>query len=179
MIEYLLRRNSAKYQGTTDTAALHIERCIFESGLRPGDKLPSHGELQELLGASQGAIREAIRILREKGLVEVKRGRAGGVYVSAVTSSHMGNSLALMIRQKQISPEHLLIFRNTLEVSAAALAVMEANAQNIIRLEKLAAQAEIYIKIGISAWSDFYQVEDLMHHCLIKMTKNPLLNRSY
>jgi len=170
----MLLKKRRKSQSTTAYAVEQIEEAIFNKGLRPGDKLPSSGELQKLLGTSQGALREALRILREKGLIEVKPGRSGGIYVRAVTSSRISDSLALMIRQKQISPEHLLIFRSTLEVSAASLAVIEAKEKNIKQLNVLMTQAKSHLEKGVVGWDGFYRVEDLMHQALVKMTKNPL-----
>jgi DNA-binding FadR family transcriptional regulator len=162
-------------QGTTEYAVRQIEKSIFDNKLLPGDKLPSLSELQEMLGISQGAVREALRILGEKGLVAVKRGRSGGIYVSAVTSSQISSSLALMIRQEQIYPDHLLVVRSTLEVSAAALAVFEADEKGIKQLKRLMVRAEGNIGKGIEGWDAFYRVEDQMHQALAKMTQNPLL----
>lgn len=174
MVGGVLFKKRTKKQSITESAVEQIEKSIFSSNLLPGDKLPSLGELQELLGASQGAIREAIRILREKGLIDVKRGRSGGIYVRAVPSSRISDSLALMIRQKQILPEHLLVFRCTLEVSAAALAVIESKEKNIHQLSTLMARAKTHLEKGVAAWDDFYRIEDLLHQTLIKMTQNPL-----
>ncbi|MBU2647223.1 FCD domain-containing protein [bacterium] len=173
-VEDILIKKKAKYHSITEYAVEQIEKSIFSSNLLPGDKLPSLGELQELLGASQGAIREAMRILKEKGLIDVKRGRSGGIYVRAVPSSRISDSLALMIRQKQILPRHLLIFRFTLEVSAAALAVIESNKENVKQLETLMTRAKNHLGKGVIGWDDFYRVEDLLHQTLIKITKNPL-----
>ena len=51
--------------------------------LRPGDQLPSERELAELLGVSRVTLREAIKALREVGLLESRRGRGGGTFVCA------------------------------------------------------------------------------------------------
>jgi len=170
----MLFKKRRKHQSITAYAVEQIEETIFNKKLRPGDKLPSLGELQKLLGTSQGALREALRILREKGLIEVKTGRSGGISVRAVTSSQISDSLALMIRQKQISPKHLLIFRSTLEVSAASLAVIEAKENNIKQLNALKTRAKSHLEKGVVGWDEFYRVENLMHQALVKMTKNPL-----
>jgi DNA-binding GntR family transcriptional regulator len=80
-----------------------------------------------------------------------------------------------MIRQKQISPDHLLVVRSTLEVSAAALAVFEADDIVIKQLKRLMVRAEDHIGKGVEGWDAFYRVEDQMHQILAKMTQNPLL----
>ena len=63
-----------------------IENVIIDRELKAGDRLPPSREFQKMLGISQGTLREALRILGQKGLVEAKLGRNGGLYVKAVTS---------------------------------------------------------------------------------------------
>src|SRR3954462_14497448 len=48
-----------------------------------GDRLPPERELAETLGVSRGTLREAIKALRDAGLVESRRGRGGGPFVAA------------------------------------------------------------------------------------------------
>ena len=50
--------------------------------LSAGDQLPSERELAELLGVSRVTLREAIKALREVGLVDTRRGRGGGTFVA-------------------------------------------------------------------------------------------------
>jgi len=151
-----------------------IEKAIMEKGLQPGDKLPPSRELQVLLGSSQGTLREALRVLEQKGLIGSKPGRNGGIYVKAVTSDRIGDSLGLLIRQKQVSQEDLSVFRSSLEVTAASLAAINAGKKEVVRLKKLKARAEAIIKQGIEGWQEFYRIEDQMHQQLAGMTGNPL-----
>ena len=151
-----------------------IENAIIERELKPGDKLPPSRELQKMLGTSQGTLREALRILEQKGLLEARLGRSGGLYVKAVTSDKISESLALLIRQKQISAEHVSVFRSTLEVSAASLAAIMADASDTAALKKLLNEAEAHLKAGIDSYDAFYEVEDRMHAALATMTQNPL-----
>ena len=127
-----------------------------------------------MLGTSQGALREALRILEQKGLVEARLGRNGGLYVRNVTSAQIRESLGLMIRQKQISMEHLVVFRNNLEVSAASLAVIKAGPEEIDAFKKLLDEAAKHVADGVRGWTRFYQIEDRMHRTLASTTGNPL-----
>src|SRR6266853_4636298 len=47
-----------------------IEESVLNGKLKPGDQLPAERELAQQLGVSRTAVREAVKALREKGLVE-------------------------------------------------------------------------------------------------------------
>jgi GntR family transcriptional repressor for pyruvate dehydrogenase complex len=56
-----------------------IQKIIIDAALQPGDKLPSQSELVARLGAGTRSIREAIKILEARGMVETHQGK--GVFV--------------------------------------------------------------------------------------------------
>src|SRR5580658_6937162 len=51
-----------------------IEESVLKGTLKPGDQLPAERELAQTLGVSRTAVREAVKTLREKGLVEAYSG---------------------------------------------------------------------------------------------------------
>jgi DNA-binding FadR family transcriptional regulator len=57
----------------------HIKGYIVSQNLRPGDPLPSEGELASTLGVSRGSVREAIKALEALGVIEVQHGT--GIFV--------------------------------------------------------------------------------------------------
>lgn len=62
------------------TAERLYNSIVAEGTLRPGDKLPNEVELSQQLGVSRATLREAIRELAARGVLEVRRGR--GTFVS-------------------------------------------------------------------------------------------------
>ncbi|HWV47856.1 MAG TPA: GntR family transcriptional regulator, partial [Microbacterium sp.] len=54
----------------TDSLSLALERLILEGGLTDGDRLPPERELAEQMGVSRGSLREALRDLELRGLIE-------------------------------------------------------------------------------------------------------------
>ena len=48
---------------------------VVEQQLQPGEKLPNELELAQQLGVSRATLREAIRTLADRGVLEVRRGR--------------------------------------------------------------------------------------------------------
>ncbi len=83
--------------GTTQTLSQKIERKIEEAirqkKLIQGAKLPSEKELCELFGVSRTALREALRRLNARGLIEIRKG--SGMYVSEIKIEDAIKSLNL------------------------------------------------------------------------------------
>ena len=52
-----------------------IANLITDRALHAGDKLPNEFEMAEQLGVGRGTIREAVKILVSRNVVEIKRGR--------------------------------------------------------------------------------------------------------
>src|SRR5208337_2729833 len=73
-----------------------VEDSILRGQLKPGTQLPAERDLALSFGVSRTAVREAVKTLREKGLVESYSGR--GTFVTNGTSNSIRHSLNLMIR---------------------------------------------------------------------------------
>src|SRR3974390_365800 len=98
-----------------------VEESILSGKLKPGDQLPAERELAQRFGVSRTAVREAVKALREKRLVESYSGR--GTFVTNGTSQAVRQSLDLMIRiTRQEGAAHLAELRQVLEPEIAALA---------------------------------------------------------
>ena len=81
--------------GALDTALHGLRALIADGALRPGDRLPSEGELCERLGVSRGSLREAIRMLAALGVLETRHG--SGSYVSDLRAADLIRSLHLTV----------------------------------------------------------------------------------
>ena len=73
-----------------------IEESILKGALKAGDQLPAERELAQQFGVSRTAVREAVKTLREKGLVESYSGR--GTFITNGTSQAIKQSLDFMMR---------------------------------------------------------------------------------
>jgi GntR family transcriptional regulator len=60
-----------------------LERLIVSRKLAPGDKLPSEIEIANALGVSRMTLRQALSTIEAKGLIDRRRGRFGGNFVTA------------------------------------------------------------------------------------------------
>jgi GntR family transcriptional repressor for pyruvate dehydrogenase complex len=98
-----------------------IEESILSGSLKTGEQLPAERELAQQFGVSRTAVREAVKALREKGLVEAFSGR--GTFITNGTSQSIRQSLDRMLKIGQ--PEgslQLAEVRAILEPGIAALA---------------------------------------------------------
>lgn len=103
-----------------------IEESIRKGALKAGDQLPAERELAEQFGVSRTAVREAVKALREKGLVEAYPGR--GTFITSETSNTIRITLDRMIRAGQLEGTLQLVeVREILEPEIAALAATRAN----------------------------------------------------
>jgi DNA-binding transcriptional regulator YhcF (GntR family) len=66
-----------------EKVAVRVETDILESRLLPGQKLPNETELGRRMGVGRSAVREALKTLELRGLLEVRRGFNGGTFVRA------------------------------------------------------------------------------------------------
>ena len=140
--------------------------------LSPGERLPAERDLKDMFNTSRGTLREALRVLEQKGLIEIKLGVAGGAIVKPLDTEPMAESLALLIRSGQISLEHLAEFRIKIEGSLVALATERATPEDIQEMERLFAQAKAFFEQG--DWENFLKTDEAMHTYIGIMSGNPV-----
>lgn len=149
-----------------------IQNAIISGKLEPGSKLPAERELKDMFNTSRGTLREALRVLEQKGLIEIKLGVSGGAIVKRMDTEVMAESLALLIRSGQVSLEHLAEFRIKTEGSLVELASQRATPRDIRELEKMFLRAKAcYEK---NDWENFLKMDEKMHTYIGTMTRNPV-----
>ncbi len=115
-----------------------IEDAILTGALKPGNQLPAERELAQQFGVSRTALREAVKALREKGLVEAYSGR--GTFVTNGTSQATRQSLDRMIKIAQPEGSASLVeVREILEPEIAALAARRAEEQHLATMREAVA----------------------------------------
>ncbi|GHO85135.1 FadR/GntR family transcriptional regulator [Dictyobacter formicarum] len=113
-----------------EQVAEQIEQRILRGELHSGDRLPTERELCEMFQVSRTAVREAMKTLAQKGLVEMRPGR--GTIVINATSRAMRQSLDLMMRVDQTtSSDNLVEVREIFEPEIAARAASRATREEI------------------------------------------------
>jgi GntR family transcriptional repressor for pyruvate dehydrogenase complex len=131
---YKILRTSRLYEQIIE----QIEGSILSGELKAGDQLPAERELAVKFGVSRTAVREAVKALREKGLVEAFSGR--GTFITNGTSQAIRQSLDLMMKIGQ--PDgglHLAEMRLILEPGIAALAATRVEEQHLTAMREAIA----------------------------------------
>jgi len=146
LLSFTPARNGRSPSGrSSEDVALQIEAAIVSGQIAPGEGLPSEREMQNQFQTSRGVIREALRALREKGLLEIRKGAKGGAYVRELDLKNVSQPLALLLKQRHVSPEHVVEFRDTMDRAITLLAItrggQEARQQLLQDAEKLYNEA--------------------------------------
>ncbi len=128
---YKIVRTSRLYEQIVQ----QIEESVLNGTLKPGDQLPAERDLAQRLGVSRTAVREAVKTLREKGLVEAYSGR--GTFITNATSQAARQSFDLMVKigQQESSP-HLVELRLILEPAIAALAAARVKGEDLVTMRE-------------------------------------------
>jgi GntR family transcriptional regulator, transcriptional repressor for pyruvate dehydrogenase complex len=147
-----------------------VEESILKGQLKPGDQLPAERDLAQSFGVSRTAVREAVKTLCEKGLVEAYSGR--GTFVTNRTSHAMRQSLDLMIRvSQQEGSTHLAGLRQILEPEIAAFAALSIDEQLLDTMREAVAVMDRSLHDP-----DAYIEADLdFHLAMAEAAGNPLI----
>ena len=151
-----------------------IQDAILQGRLKPGDKLPSERDLQLTLKASRTTIREALRNLEQKGLIEIKRGKKGGSFIKEISFEKMSENLEMLISWRRISLDELAEFRMNTEADAAGLAAQRATAEDTKELRDLLEEMVDYAKAGQNQILFFYKTDAKLHMLLSRISGNPI-----
>jgi GntR family transcriptional repressor for pyruvate dehydrogenase complex len=149
-----------------------IEEAIREKKLIPGTKLPSEKELCAQFAVSRTALREALRRLSARGLIDIRKG--SGIYITELKIEDAINSLHLFYDLRFNSDLILQIIevRRLFEPEIARLAARNRTDENIRHLQKIQNELE-------KCDPDNTQLEvDLInrfHMNLAKATQNPIV----
>lgn len=163
----------------TDEVTRRLEECILDGTFSDGDMLPSESELSQQLGVGRRAVREALRILEMKGLVQVQVGVGTIVrrndldsYLKALTRNVRSY---LAINRADI--EHVMELRWLLE-GAALDRLLEASDRAAIEglAESVKMQRRAYDDYDARAYQDWH----FRFHCMIvSAINNPIVDMIY
>ncbi len=101
--------------GLAQNLASEIEQLIGSRGLRPGDRVATMEELREQTGYGRATIGETCRLLAERGIVDVRPGRGGGLFVAKTSPVVRLRQTLLTVPQGATTVAHAIAVRDSLE----------------------------------------------------------------
>jgi len=150
--------------------AQQVEQRLLTGDLKVGDRLPPERELAEQFGVSRTAVREAVKALRQKGLVEVQPGR--GTFITNGTSRAVRHSLDLLMK---IGGAHgsanLVEVREIIEPEIAALAAARATEEHVAAMREAVATMDTALQDPDA----FIEADLDFHLALAEATQNALI----
>jgi GntR family transcriptional regulator, transcriptional repressor for pyruvate dehydrogenase complex len=161
-----------KHTTLREEAAEQIRALIVDGQLRPGDRLPSERDLTVRLAVSRTTIREALRSLEIRGLLDVKPGE--GAFVRELPLEAVIDPLASALLDRRSLLE-LLEVRRTLEPGIAALAAQRAQAGDIDEMKRILA--EIEVRLTNHRYDDAVKSIISFHRIITRATGNGLIQR--
>ena len=143
-----------------------IMNLIQETPYKAGDKLPTEKELCESSGAGRNTVREALKILASRNVLEIRQG--AGTFVSekqGIPDDPLGFS---MVNDHVKLTKDLLQVRIMLEPQIAALAAQCAKEHEIKELEEILEEMEAAMKKR----EDYSELDTKFHTKIAQCTHN-------
>jgi GntR family transcriptional repressor for pyruvate dehydrogenase complex len=111
-----------------------LEQMILRSGTLV-QKLPSEQDLCRDFRVSRTVVREALKVLKERGLIQSRNGERS--YISKPKTDTISSAINRIIKMDNISNDNLHNMRIILETAAARLAALDAPPEAIQNLESI------------------------------------------
>ncbi|SHK77194.1 DNA-binding transcriptional regulator, FadR family [Desulfatibacillum alkenivorans DSM 16219] len=157
-----------------EDVALQIEAAIMDGRVKPGERLPSERDLHVQFGASRGVVREALRALKQKGLIEIKKGAKGGAFIKEAELHNASESLGLFLKLQRISAQSLIEFRESMDRTITTLAITRAEAAEKQELLEGAIQLGNLLNKDDPDMDAVHELDRRLNIRLARMTKNPV-----
>jgi len=147
-----------------------IEQRIVAGDLKVGDQLPAEHELAQQFAVSRTAVREAIKALRQMGLVEIRLGR--GTFITNTTSDTIRYSFDMLMKFGATKGfGHLVEVREILEPEIAALAATRITDEYITAMR----EAVEIMDTALDNVDIFVEADLDFHLALAEGTQNPFI----
>ena len=157
---------------TFEAAIEHLLEGIDRSRLRSGDRLPSESELADRLGISKPTLRQALRVLELSGVVSVRRGKAGGIFVASDLAPPVAISSAVAV--EETAAVDVLRARRVLEAAVARFATETAEEEDWRALELAIELLEAHL----GQRSAVMRADAMFHRALVRACRNAAIQEA-
>ena len=153
--------------------ARQIRGLVASGQIKPGDRFPPERELAARLHVSRNTLREALRALEHAGMIELRKGAAGGAFVLPGDGAAIVTGLKDLYHLGAITPQQLTDARIWLSDIVVRVACQRATEEDFCDLEANVAAAARAQRAG-----DFETRQRLnreFHVLLARATRNPIM----
>lgn len=147
--------------------AREIHEQILNKNYSPGERLPTERELAIHYGVSRIPVREAMKILEQRGIIEAKHG--SGNYVTNIDIDKITEQIAQYVMLSDADINDLHIFWNILENYTVTYASLHRTQEECEQIKQLAADCAAEIKSAIDNQPCAFSEADLALHGAIAM----------
>ncbi len=165
--------NAITPQRAFEEIADQIRALVAKGQLRPGDRLPPERELASAFQVSRNTLREALRALELAGMIESRKGAAGGAFVRPGSPQVVVGGMRDLYHLGAITPEHLTEARIWLSEMVVRVFCQRATEADFAALE-----ANVEAMRAADGAGDFDERQRLnreFHLILARATRNPIV----
>jgi len=144
---------------------------ILRGRRKPGDRLPPEQAISEQFNVSRTGVREAMRVLENQGLVEVRHGYAGGGFVAGNALGPALGALQTSLQLGQVEVDELYQARLFFEPTVARMAAERGTDLLVAQLEENYQRARAAVQAG----SDAFAINLQFHAILARAAGNRVL----
>lgn len=164
---------------TTEVVIENLEARILDGTFSDGEKLPSEEQLATQLGVGRRAVREALKVLEVKGLVEIQMGVGAIIKRNDLDSflEALTRNVCSYLSINRADLEHVMELRKLLEGAALERLIVQPDTQKVQELADL-----------VSHQRSAFAVEDFMayqewhfefHTGIVDVLQNPVISMIY
>lgn len=164
---------------TSEAVIENLEARILDGTFEDGEKLPSEEQLATQLGVGRRAIREALKVLEAKGLVNIQMGVGAIVQRNDLDSflTTLTHNVRSYLSVNRADLEHVMEFRKLLEGAAMERLVKSPNPQILRELaEAVARQKSAF---AIEDYTTYQEWHFIFHSKIVDVLENPVISMIY
>jgi len=160
-----------KNQRISDEILRQIRDAVMSGKFQVGDRLPNERALAEQFAASRPSVREALRGLEQAGVIYIKKGVNGGVFVADADHRMVSRPFQTLLQMRKVTMDNIVEARLIFEPEAARLAAQRAEPEDLEQMQAVIEKMSGAVKAG-----ELPASFDLKFHKLIaRAARNPIL----
>jgi GntR family transcriptional regulator, transcriptional repressor for pyruvate dehydrogenase complex len=164
---------------TVDLVVERLETQILDGPLQDGDKLPSEEQLATQLRVGRRSVREALKVLETKGLVEVQSG-VGTLIKRADLDEFLevlNRNVSSYLRINKADFDHVMELRQLLEGAALQRLAAAPDVERLCRLGEQITRQRLACEAG--DYAAYQQAHFAFHQEIVDVMDNPVISMIY